>query len=88
MIGRKYEITPSSIVLLPPLVNTVLAVKPRFREILERDLDVIGDLLTCTAAANTGCAAFTDKAFRLCRLPGLTTELSLPISAHTTPDRG
>jgi len=46
MIERNYEITPSYIVLLPPLVNTMLAVRPRFREILKTDLDAIGDLLT------------------------------------------
>ncbi len=32
--------------LLPPLVNTMLDVKPRIREIRESDLDAIGDLLT------------------------------------------
>jgi hypothetical protein len=46
MIERKCEITPSFSDLLRPLVNTMLAVKPRFREILESDLDAIGDLLT------------------------------------------
>jgi hypothetical protein len=46
MIERKCEITPSFSDLLRPLVNTMLAAKPRFREILESDLDAIGDLLT------------------------------------------
>ena len=46
MIERKCEITLSSARFLRPLVNTMLAVKPRFREILESDLDAIGDLLT------------------------------------------
>ncbi len=46
MIYRKYEIIPLLRYLLRPLVNTMLAVKPNFREILESDLDAIGDLLT------------------------------------------
>ena len=46
MIERKCEITPSFSYLLLPLVNTMLEVKPRFREIQESDLDAIGDLLT------------------------------------------
>ena len=46
MIERKCEITASFSDLLPPLVNTMLDVKPRFREIQESDLDAIGDLLT------------------------------------------
>lgn len=33
-------------IFLPPLVNTMLDVKPRFREIQKNDLDAIGDLLT------------------------------------------
>jgi hypothetical protein len=46
MIERKYETLPSLPDLLRPLVNAMLAVKPRFREILESDLEAIGDLLT------------------------------------------
>jgi hypothetical protein len=46
MIERKCEIIPLFRDLLPPLVNTMLAVKPHFREILEGDLDAIGELLT------------------------------------------
>jgi hypothetical protein len=46
MIERKYEITALFNDLLSPLVNTMLAAKPRFREILQSDLDAIGDLLT------------------------------------------
>ncbi len=46
MIERKCEITASFSDLLRPLVNTMLDVKPRFREIKESDLDAIGDLLT------------------------------------------
>jgi len=46
MIERKRETIPSFPDLLRPLVNTMLAVKPRFREILDSDLDAIGDLLT------------------------------------------
>ena len=46
MIERKCEITPSFGDLLRPLVNTMLVVKPRFREIQESDLDAIGALLT------------------------------------------
>jgi hypothetical protein len=46
MIERKREITLSSATFLRPLVNTMLAVKPRFRGILESDLEAIGDLLT------------------------------------------
>src|SRR5579863_6211085 len=46
MIERKCEVIPSFPDLLRPLVNTMLAAKPRFREILESDLDAIGDLLT------------------------------------------
>ena len=46
MIERKYETIPSLRDLLHPLVNTMLAVKPRFREIQESDLDAVGDLLT------------------------------------------
>jgi hypothetical protein len=46
MIDRKCEITPSYSDLLPPLVNTMLAVKPRFREIQESDLEATADLLT------------------------------------------
>jgi hypothetical protein len=41
-----HEITCSLSHLLRPLVNAMLAVKPYFREIKERDLDAIGDLLT------------------------------------------
>jgi hypothetical protein len=46
MIERKCETIPSFPDLSRPLVNTMLAVKPRFREILDSDLDAIGDLLT------------------------------------------
>ena len=46
MIERKRERTSPLVDLLRPLVNSMAAVKPRFREILESDLDAIGDLLT------------------------------------------
>jgi hypothetical protein len=46
MIERKGESAPSSSELLRPLVNTMPAVKPQFREIQESDLDAIADLLT------------------------------------------
>jgi len=46
MIERKCEIAPLRRDLLRPLVNTMLAVKPRLREILESDLEAVGDLLT------------------------------------------
>jgi hypothetical protein len=46
MIERKGELTPSSRDLSRPLVNTMTAVKPRFREIQESDLEAIADLLT------------------------------------------
>jgi|SRR5579872_2427189 len=46
MIERKGEITLSLSDLLSPLVNTMLAVKPRFREIEASDLDAVADLLT------------------------------------------
>jgi hypothetical protein len=46
MIERKGELTPSLRDLLRPLVNTMTAVKPRFREIQESDVDAIADLLT------------------------------------------
>jgi hypothetical protein len=46
MIDRKNEITPVSRDVLRPLVNTMLAVRPNFREIQESDLDAIADLLT------------------------------------------
>ena len=46
MIDRKSEITPVSRDVLRPLVNTMLAVRPSFREIQERDIDAIADLLT------------------------------------------
>lgn len=46
MIERKYEITAPEGDLLRSLVNTMLAKKPRIREIAESDLDAIGDLLT------------------------------------------
>ena len=46
MIDRKSEITPVSRDVLRPLVNTMLAVRPNFREIQERDIDAIADLLT------------------------------------------
>lgn len=46
MIERKCETVPSLRELLRPLVNTMSAVKPRFREIQESDLEAIADLLT------------------------------------------
>jgi hypothetical protein len=46
MIERKCEITRSSHYLLRSLVNTMLAVKPRIREISESDIEAIADLLT------------------------------------------
>ncbi len=46
MIERKGELTPSLCALSRPLVNTMTAVKPRFREIEESDLEAIADLLT------------------------------------------
>ena len=46
MIERKGELTLFLRDLLRPLVNTMLAVKPRFREIQESDLEAIADLLT------------------------------------------
>jgi hypothetical protein len=46
MIERKCEIKPSFPRSFTSLVNIMLAVKPHFREILESDLDAIGDLLT------------------------------------------
>ncbi len=46
MIERKCEITPPDGDLLRSLVNTMLAKKPRIREIRESDLDAIADLLT------------------------------------------
>jgi hypothetical protein len=46
MIERKCETTSSSRDLLRPLVNTMLAVKPQFREIRESDLEATADLLT------------------------------------------
>jgi hypothetical protein len=46
MIERKCETVPYLRDLLPPLVNTMLAVKPRFREIQESDLEATADLLT------------------------------------------
>ena len=46
MIERKCERTASFGDLLRPLVNIMLATKPRFREIEESDLEAIGDLLT------------------------------------------
>ena len=46
MIERKCEITRPFLYLLRPLVNTMLAVKPRIREISESDIDAIADLLT------------------------------------------
>jgi hypothetical protein len=46
MIERKGELTPSLHDLSRPLVNTMPAVKPRFREIEESDLKEIADLLT------------------------------------------
>ena len=41
MIDRKSEITPVSRDLSRPLVNTMLAVRPNFREIKQSDLDAI-----------------------------------------------
>jgi hypothetical protein len=46
MIERKCEITSPGGDLLLSLVNTMLAKKPRIREIAESDLDAVGDLLT------------------------------------------
>ncbi len=46
MIERKCQIKPYFPCSFPPLVNMMLAVKPHFREILESDLDAVGDLLT------------------------------------------
>ena len=46
MIERKCEIIPYFPRSFTSLVNTMLAVKPHFREILQSDLDAIGDLLT------------------------------------------
>lgn len=46
MIERKDELTPRLRDLLSPLVNTMPAVQPRFREIQESDVDAIADLLT------------------------------------------
>ena len=46
MIERKCETTSSSRDLLRPLVNTMLAVKPQFREIRESDIEATADLLT------------------------------------------
>lgn len=46
MIERKGELTSSCLDLLRPLVNTMPAVKPRFREIQESDVEAIADLLT------------------------------------------
>jgi hypothetical protein len=46
MIERKCEKTRSYHYLLNSLVNTMLAVKPRIREISERDIDATADLLT------------------------------------------
>jgi hypothetical protein len=46
MIERKGELTLSWRDLLRPLVNTMPAVKPRFREIQESDVEAIADLLT------------------------------------------
>lgn len=46
MIDPKCEINPVLPDLLRPLVNTMLAVKPHFREMLEGDLGAIGELLT------------------------------------------
>jgi hypothetical protein len=46
MIERNCKTIPSFLDLLCPLVNAMPAVKPRFREIVESDLDAIGDLLT------------------------------------------
>src|SRR6185437_1580534 len=46
MIDRKREPVASSSDLSPSLVNIMSAAKPRFREILESDLEAIADLLT------------------------------------------
>jgi hypothetical protein len=46
MIERKCEITRPFQYLLRSLVNTMLAVKPRIREIAESDIEAIADLLT------------------------------------------
>jgi hypothetical protein len=46
MIERKCEITRPHRYLLRSLVNTMLAVKPRIREISESDIGAIADLLT------------------------------------------
>jgi hypothetical protein len=46
MIERKCEITRPFHYLLRSLVNMMLAVKPRIREISESDIDAIADLLT------------------------------------------
>lgn len=46
MIERKYEITRLFRYLLRSLVNTMLAAKPRIREISESDIEAIADLLT------------------------------------------
>jgi hypothetical protein len=45
MIERQRERIPQLFELLVPLVNTMSAVKPRFREIQQHDLDAIADLL-------------------------------------------
>jgi hypothetical protein len=46
MIERKGELTPSLRDLSRPLVNTMPAAKPRFREIQESDVEAVADLLT------------------------------------------
>lgn len=46
MIERKGELTASLRDLLRPLVNTMTAVKPRFREIQDSDIEAVADLLT------------------------------------------
>ena len=46
MIERNRETLPPLYELLPPLVNIMSAVKPRFREIQGSDLDAVADLLT------------------------------------------
>ena len=46
MIERKCEKTRPLQYLLHSLVNMMLAVKPRIREIAERDIDAVADLLT------------------------------------------
>jgi hypothetical protein len=46
MIERKCELTRSFDTLLRSLVNTMLAAKPRIREISENDVEAIADLLT------------------------------------------